>query len=384
VLLPDSWADDDFVFTGELLAPAPDLVFSCPMIGGPVHWAAKDVFNPGAVVRGGRIHLLVRAEDPVGSFGGTSRIGLAVSDDGGRTFSLHPEPVIFPDRDEWSAWEWPGGCEDPRLAESPDGGYVCCYSAFDGKTSCLMVATSDDLVHWEKHGPAFGGTRHARRWSKSGAVVTEVHSGRLRAARVDGHFLMYWGEGTCFMATSDDLVHWEPVENGPEDDRYVTRATAAPVGSLGLRIHRIRGARVLRPVLGPRPGRFDALLTEPGPPALIGPDGICLVYNGGALRPGGVTYQPGCAIFDPQEPGSVLSRNVEASPPRGLGHLAGQVDDVCFVQGLVLHEARWILYLGLADSRVGSATAPAASSVGAGALLSGPEETRASQAADAT
>jgi hypothetical protein len=246
------------------------------------------------------------------------------------------------------------------------------------------VATSDDLVHWEKHGPAFGSTRHAQRWSKSGAVVTEVHSGRLRAARVDGHFLMYWGEGTCFLATSDDLVHWEPVENGPEDDRYVTRAAVAPVGSLGLRIHRIHGARVLRPVLGPRPSRFDALLTEPGPPALIGPDGICLVYNGGALRPGGVTYQPGCAIFDPQEPGSVLSRSIEASPPRGLGPLAGQVDDVCFAQGLVLHEARWILYLGLADSKVGSATAPAASSVLAGALLSGPEETRTSQAADAT
>jgi predicted GH43/DUF377 family glycosyl hydrolase len=129
-----------------------------------------------------------------------------VSKDGGRTFSLHPEPVLFPDLDQWTTWEWPGGCEDPRVVETPDGRYVCCYSAFDGKSSCLMVATSDDLVHWNKHGPAFGSTRHARRWSKSGAVVTEVHEGQLRAARIDGRFLMYWGEGTCFMATSDDLI----------------------------------------------------------------------------------------------------------------------------------------------------------------------------------
>jgi predicted GH43/DUF377 family glycosyl hydrolase len=282
-----------------------------------------------------------------------------VSDDGGRTFALHPEPVLFPDRDQWFSWEWPGGCEDPRVVESPDGGYVCCYSAFDGKASCLMVATSDDLVQWHKHGPAFGGTRHARRWSKSASVITEMHEGRLRAARVDGRFLMYWGEGTCFMATSDDLVHWEPVEGGPEDDRYVTRDAAAPPGSLGLRIHRVHGSRVLRPVLGPRPGRFDALLTEPGPPALLGPNGIALVYNGGALRPDGVTYQPGCAVLDPREPGSVIARCLEPSPPTGLGSLAGQVDDVCFAQGLVFHEGRWILYLGLADSRVGYATAAA-------------------------
>lgn len=160
MLLPASWTEGDFVFAGDILGPAPDAVFACPITGGQVHWAAKDLFNPGAVVRDGRIHLLVRAEDAVGQFGGTSRIGLAVSDDGGRTFALHPEPVLFPDRDQWFSWEWPGGCEDPRVVESPDGGYVCCYSAFDGKASCLMVATSDDLVQWHKHGPAFGGTRH--------------------------------------------------------------------------------------------------------------------------------------------------------------------------------------------------------------------------------
>jgi beta-1,2-mannosidase len=361
VLLPPPWTDRDFAFAGDILGPAPDAVFACPITGDVTRWAAKDLFNPGAVVRNGRIHLLVRAEDAVGHFGGTSRIGLAVSEDGGHTFSLHPEPVLFPDRDEWTAWEWPGGCEDPRVVESPDGRYVCCYSAFDGKSSCLMVASSDDLVHWDKHGPAFGRTRHARRWSKSGAIITEVREGRLRAAQIDGRFQMYWGEGTCFMATSDDLIHWEPVEGGLEDDRYVTRRSDSPIGSLGLRMHRLRGPRMLRPVLGPRPGRFDALLAEPGPPALLGKHGIVLVYNGGALRPNGVSYQPGSVVLDPQEPGSVIARPLDASPPTGMGQQEGQVDGVCFAQGLVLHDGRWILYLGLADSRVGYATAQAAS-----------------------
>lgn len=120
------------------------------------------------------------------------------------------------------------------------------------------------------------------------------------------------------------------------------------------------------------PGRFDALLAEPGPPALLGETGIALVYNGGALRPDGVRYQPGYAVFDPQEPGSVVARCGEAWPPGGIGCLEGQVDDVCFAQGLVLHEDRWILYLGLADSRVGYATASAAPSVGTGRAGSAP------------
>ena len=61
----------------------------------------------------------------------------------------------------------------PRVVESPDGGFVCTYTAFNGRTACLFVATSPDLRTWRKHGPAFAGTRHASRWSKSGSIVTE-------------------------------------------------------------------------------------------------------------------------------------------------------------------------------------------------------------------
>ena len=233
-----------------------------------------------------------------------------------------------------------------------------------------MVATSDDLVHWDKQGPAFGGTRHARRWSKSGAVVTEVVGGRLRAARVDGRFLMYWGEGTCFMATSDDLVHWEPVEAGPEDDRYVTRDPGAAVGSLGLRIHRVRGARVLR--AGAR-SASRPLRRPPGRAGAAGPVGrdrhrARLQRRRPPARRGHVSagvrrLRPPRARFGRRPlPG-------EAWPPGGSGCLEGQVDDVCFAQGLVLHEGRWILYLGLADSRVGYATAPPPRPLG----LAGPD-----------
>jgi len=123
-------------------------------------------------------------------------------------------------------YEWEGGCEDPRVVEREDGTYVLTYTAFDGVTARLAVATSSDLVHWTKHGLAFGkaaGGRFKDLWSKSGSIVSALSpSGRLVAARIDGTYWMYWGESDIFAATSDNLVDWTPVER---EDVLVKRLT---------------------------------------------------------------------------------------------------------------------------------------------------------------
>ena len=180
--------------THAILGPLPDLRFHCPLLDREVAWAAKDVFNPAAVVHDGRLHLLFRAEDHDGPYAGTSRLGLAISDDGIH-FDVASEPVLHPADDDFRSLEWPGGCEDPRVVVAPDGGFVCLYTAFEGTTAVLCVATSPDLRAWTKHGPAFRGTPHEGRWSKSGAVVTAFEGDQLVATRLDGRFWMYWGEG---------------------------------------------------------------------------------------------------------------------------------------------------------------------------------------------
>jgi len=354
----EGWEIGPFTVGGTILGADPALRFRCPVTGEDVAWAAKDVFNPAAVVLDGMVRLLVRAEDDVGPCAGTSRLGLATSADGVR-FSMEESPVLFPDRDRWQELEWPGGIEDPRIVESPDGGFACLYSAFDGRRSRLMAATSDDLVHWEKHGPVFAGTDYGERWSKSGSVVTEVRHGRLVATRLDGRFHMYWGEGWCYGATSEDLVRWTPMEF----DAYVDRIlTMAPDGG-GWEIHPQTGQPTLRPLLAPRPGRFDSLLVEPGPPAVVTGDGIVLVYNGGRLRRredagDGFAYSPGQVLFDGREPGSVLARSRAPMLVVAPEDLRGQVDQVCFAEGLVVFDRQWFLYFGMGDSRIGYAIAP--------------------------
>ncbi|QQV76819.1 glycosidase [Sphingomonas aliaeris] len=357
------WALGPFTSPVRVLEDRADVSFACPLSTGPVSWAAKDAFNPGAVVHDGKICLLVRGEDAIGRYAGTSRIGLATSSDG-LLFELDPEPVLAPGDDRWQAWEWPGGLEDPRVITAPDGTFVCTYTAFDGKVGCLFVATSRDLRVWTKHGPAFAGSPYVRRPTKAGAILTELRDGRLVAAQVDGKFWMYWGEGTIFAATSADLIRWTPLEADSSPDKYLTwdPEVSGPMGHWQL--ERVAGPQGLRSLAGPRRTRFDSLLTEPGPPPVLTPNGIVLIYNGANHYKGGApdtppfAYQPGQLLFDPADPTAVIGRLERPFLTIDSSEAQGQIGNVCFAEGLVAFDGQWLLYSGLADSRIGVSVAP--------------------------
>ncbi|MBK8047203.1 MAG: hypothetical protein IPK16_08830 [Anaerolineales bacterium] len=119
-----------------------------------------------------------------------------------------------------------------------------------------------------------------------------------------------------------------------------------------------------RPIFGPRQGRFDSSLVEPGPPAFLTEQGILLIYNSKNRNPGGAdnlpdgTYAAGQVLCDPHDPSAVL-RRVEAPffwPERAY-EITGQVGNVCFLEGLAPHQGRWYLYYGTADSKIAVATA---------------------------
>src|SRR3989344_4799374 len=57
------------------------------------YWESEAVFNPGAVIHGGRVHLFYRALGP----DGISRVGYASSKDGIHFDKRHPHPVYMPE-----------------------------------------------------------------------------------------------------------------------------------------------------------------------------------------------------------------------------------------------------------------------------------------------
>jgi predicted GH43/DUF377 family glycosyl hydrolase len=294
-----------------------------------VKWEEKDVFNPAAVVRDGKIYLLYRAEDTLGKFAGTSRIGLATSDDG-LHFVKKDTPVIYPQNDSLKALEWEGGVEDPRIVESEMGQYIMTYTAYDGTTARLLIATSPDLEHWTKHGVALQGI-HRNTWSKSGAIVAQRKGSRTVAVKINGKYWMYFGDTDLFIATSTDLIHWTAVEENQER----------------------------KSVLAPRAGYFDSRLVESGPFALLTDQGILLIYNGMNLEHGGDpaisagAYCAGQALFDAADPTRLQSRlEKNFLMPNRPYETSGQISQVCFVEGMVHFKDRWFLYYGTADSKI--------------------------------
>jgi len=288
-------------------------------------WESAGVFNPAVVsfeptfwllhetkVVTQRTVMLYRAQDAAG----TSRIGYAESTDGIH-FTRRAEPVLSPGAD----YEKDGGVEDPRLQKFGDTYYLT-YTGYNKKDAQLCLATSTDLIHWERKGvilPAYKGNWNVA-WTKSGAIVPE---------KIGGKYWMYW-LGTAADKTdqmglsySHDLLHW-------------MEATETPV-------------------LPRRPGKFDSRVVEPGAPPILTPAGIVLLYNGADDK---LVYRTGVAVFDRTDPRKLISRTDEpVFAPEKEWEKVGQVPNVVFVEGIVKLGGKFLFYYGGADKFVGVAEA---------------------------
>ncbi|MGB8579567.1 MAG: glycoside hydrolase family 130 protein [Candidatus Sulfotelmatobacter sp.] len=275
-------------------------------------WESAGTFNPSVILRDGKIVMLYRAQDKAG----TSRLGYAESADGIH-FRRRSQPVFSPEKD----YEKDGGVEDPRLVKFGDTYYLT-YTGYNKKDAQLCLATSKDLIHWERRGiilPAYKGNWNVR-WTKSGAIVPE---------KVGGKYWMYFlgtsqdNKDQMGLAWSTDLLHW-------------TEATETPV-------------------LPAREGKFDSRVVEPGPAPIVTSKGIFLIYNGADDK---LVYRTGVAMFDRNDPRRVISRtDLPIFAPEKEWEKVGQVPNVVFVEGMVRKGDDYLFYYGGADTNVGVAKA---------------------------
>ena len=329
-----------------VIAPRPASTFIDPILKKPVHWEALHTFNPAAIVRNGKVFVLYRAEDDSGAMrigGHTSRLGLAESSDGIH-FTRRATPVFYPAEDGQKAREWPGGVEDPRLVEREDGLYVLTYTQWNRKTFSVGIATSRDLLHWTKYGPAFlsaANGKYATLKYKSAGILTrfDKQKDRLIAAKIRGLYWMYWGEGAIHLATSSDLIHWTPVEGG--DGNPIT-------------------------LLRSRPAHFDSTFPETGPPPVVTRKGIVVIYNGKNAASGGDphlgpdAYAAGEALFKAGDPAQQIGQTADPvlQPEMPYEKTGQYAAGTTFAEGLVAFHGHWFLYYGCADSLVGVVIAP--------------------------
>jgi predicted GH43/DUF377 family glycosyl hydrolase len=303
-----------FTFAAEMPLASWHRVSNDPMISPQGEsWESAGTFNPAVVHYHSKFVMLYRAQDK----NGTSRLGYAESTDGVH-FARRAQPVLSPEAD----YEKDGGVEDPRLVRFGDTFYLT-YTGYNKKDAQLCLATSKDLVHWQRQGvilPAYKGHWNVR-WTKSGAIVP---------AKINGKYWMYF-LGTSAdnidqmgLASSTDLIHW-------------TEATDVPV-------------------LPGRPGQFDSRVVEPGPSPIVTRDGIALVYNAADDK---LVYRAAIALFDRSDPRKILRRSDQpVFSPEKDWEKVGQVPNVVFVEGMVRQGSRYLFYYGAADKYIGVAEVP--------------------------
>jgi len=312
----DGWDLGPFVKRKQpILRPTKDSTFRCPVRGKDVRWEEQNVYNPAAVVRDGKVYLLYRADDrsPDLKWGRTCRIGLAHSTDGVH-FTRHPKPVLYPDNDAWKEYEWEGGCEDLHVIEGEDGVYYMNYTTWSGERDTMSVATSRDLVHWTKHGPAFRKAASRKVYgSRTGVVVSRLQEGRLIAAKVHGKYWMYYTH-PCALAWSEDLIHWTPAGKSVWGGSH-----------------------------------------EAGALALLRKDGILLMFQGSHARLGAWTLRQ--ALIDRHDMKTVLKEQKEPFLyPEYEWEKKGFTGRTTVANGLVRFKGKWLLYYGAADRVIGMAT----------------------------
>ncbi len=253
------------------------------------------VYNGTAIKKDGEIYLFYRAEQHYYSEY-ISKIGLAISKDGLK-FKKYKEPLIVPSRRYEKR-----GCEDPRICEI-DGKYYMTYVAYSGRKISIALAESKDLLHWKK----------------KGILMKNVKSGALLPKKIDGKYVMYFGDTNIYVAFSRDLKKWKVSEE---------------------------------PVLSPRIDKFDLQLVEMGPCPIITKKGIFVIYNSANWE----EYNVGYAMFSKKNPEKLIARTdksrLSATQP---WENYGKVNYVVFAEGLVEKDGKYFLYYGGADKSIGVA-----------------------------
>lgn len=298
-------------------------------VNGPVLTASESgfdswaVYNPAVVFWQGKFWMYYRAEDRAEGdtpYMGTSRIGLAISEDGLHFEKYTGNPVI----DAELPLELPGGCEDPRLCRIGSEWHML-YTAFNYPGEVYIFhAISTDMVHWEKKGPLFRDVSGNPVPSKSAAILCTPDGS---AAKVDGFYLLYTNSQ---LARSRDFENWELTEfNAAEFSGRLNEVCVA------LTDYR-------------EPGKDDILLFFAG--------------NFSEIQDKDYFYAVGEALYSRENPETRLdylpSPVIEATLPfektaDRLACVPESVKGTIFLDSVFQKDGKWYAYYGCADQFVG-------------------------------
>jgi predicted GH43/DUF377 family glycosyl hydrolase len=309
----------------------------------------EGVLNPAAIKDGAFVHLFYRAVQN----GNHSSIGYCLLNGPLTIENRNNTPILAPEFDYESH-----GMEDPRIVKI-ENIYYLTYTGFDGVNALGCLATSTDLIHFEKKGIMVPQITY-KEFHQLSDINPSIDSKYFRfnqhegVVEKDGIKILVWDKNLIFFPRKiknkfyfmhrirpeiQIVVAVEKLENLTEDfwTNYFIN---------------FNDYVVLSP-------KYDHEISYIGGgcPPIETEFGWLMIYHGVKDSLKGYVYSACAALLDLENPQIEIARlPYPLFKPEFVWELKGEVNNVCFPTGSVVFDDKLYIYYGAADERIATAS----------------------------
>jgi predicted GH43/DUF377 family glycosyl hydrolase len=314
-----------------------------------LHFENEGVLNPAAIREGNLVHLLYRAV----SEGNHSSVGYCRLEGPLKVQHRSEKPLLVPEFDYERH-----GIEDPRIVKI-EGIYYLTYTAFDGVNALGCLATSTDLIHFEKKGiivPEIS-------YEEFNALAHTNDSIHEKYFRFNEHKGIIEKDGIKMLVWDKNVILFPRKING----KFYFMHRIRPEIQIVLAVEKLED---LTPKYWTNyfSNYNDFIFLSPehnheisyvggGCPPIETPLGWLIIYHGVKDSLEGYVYSACAALFDLENPQIEIARlPYPLFKPEYEWELKGEVNNVCFPTGAVVFDDKLYIYYGAADERIACAS----------------------------
>ncbi|TDP60935.1 pesticidal protein Cry7Aa [Flavobacterium dankookense] len=309
----------------------------------------EGVLNPAAIRDGEHVHLLYRAV----RIGNHSTIGYCRLDGPLFIEQRNETPLLSPEMDYESH-----GIEDPRIVKIDDTYYLT-YTGYDGVNALGCLATSTDLVNFDRKGIIVPQITYEEfnDLAKENATINEKYF------RYNQHEHIIEKDGVKMLVWDKNLIFFPRKINGklfflhrirPEIQIVVGVETIEELTPEFWRNYFLNFNDYL--VLTPK-YKHEISYIGGGCPPIETEFGWLLIYHGVHDTLKGYVYSACAAMLDLDNPQKEIARlPYPLFYPEFHWELKGEVNNVCFPTGAVVFDETLYIYYGAADERIACAS----------------------------
>ncbi|MFM9986703.1 MAG: pesticidal protein Cry7Aa [Flavobacteriales bacterium] len=309
----------------------------------------EGVLNPAVIQAEGKIHLFYRAlaKDNYSTIGYCELSSPLV------VANRHDTPLLFPLAEYESR-----GLEDPRIVKLDEVFYLT-YTAYDGVNALGALATSTDLIHWERHGIVVPQITYEdfKHLAESKGTLNEKYiryNEYQKSHDKQDHTILLWDKNLLLFPRKINgtfrIIH----RIKPDIQIVVSTESLDNLTPEFWREYLLNfdESIVLRP-------KYDHEVSYIGGgcPPIETEEGWLLIYHGVHDSLKGYVYSACAALLDLEHPQKEIARlPYPLFKPELEWELKGEVNNVCFPTGALVIDDTIYIYYGAADERIAVAS----------------------------